>query len=359
MSRKLTNYRLNGKPSTSIRVRNKQVSAKLPDSNSAFCQSVYDFVKLLIDNELPRSLLDRQKEITRGQGRHSPDNNTAIFTTFDSQTYEPKYSGKKKAISTKYKLIFLDDLNQFHLTYNNFDYTQDISDSWNTFFINRVCKHWINAESQDAFSSYGISTADFSPENLYGVISRWFDGKRAEIQKKTPIDPRKKNLWRKSWYARNALKKRRVSSLNSLGISAECCEPFEEPLCHSDSEELPDKTVLKVGLQWRSPVFAALCEVADRVTVGATCPASIRSSAPNRRLIETRRRPAQRMNIEAKVPMNLVSDAYCAKFLKSLPEPEQKALTNKPPSGLAEFYFKLTREHPNLFTSTQLNLSNL
>jgi hypothetical protein len=138
--------------------------------------------------------------------------------------------------------------------------------------------------------------------------------------------------------------KRRVHSLKQLGISPECCEPFEEPLCHSDSEELADRTVLKLNLPWRSPVLKSLCEVADRATVQATCPAR-----HDGRLLEVCRRPAQNTSEQAKVPMNLASDCYSDKFFGSLPEPDQKGLTTQPPSGLAEFYFKLTQDHPSLF----------
>ncbi|OAV88057.1 hypothetical protein PTTG_12271 [Puccinia triticina 1-1 BBBD Race 1] len=347
MSRKLTNYRLNGKQSKSLRAQNKQISAQLPSPNSAFCQSVYDFIKIIIGDQGDGTVPVDQKAISESIETRRLHNQTTFLVEIPS-SYKPEYAGKKKSILTKYKWVFLHNLKEFNISHSNFDYTQPASSTWNSLIITLLCKHWTYAETQNAFSAYAIDLDDMDPTKLSGVITRWFNGKKALFAQKKQIDPAKKNAWRRSWYARNVLVKRRVRALKSLGIPAECCEAFEEPLCHSDTEELADNTLQKLKLPWRSAVLADLCAVADRATFQATCPAKA-----DHRLLETRRRPAQSINEKAKVPMNLPRDAYDTEFLKSLSEPEQRELTKKPPSGLTNFYFQLTQNHSNLCMLTQ------
>ncbi|OAV87962.1 hypothetical protein PTTG_29214 [Puccinia triticina 1-1 BBBD Race 1] len=350
MSRKTYDYRLNGRQSRSIRVHNKQMSAWLPSSNSAFCQSVYDFIKLLINNELSISVPDDQLSTAQALRKDQLKDQTS-FLNCDLSSYKPECAGKKKSISTKYKVIFLYDLKQVNLTHNNFDYTQDAICNWNTTFIELLCKHWTYAESQNAFSAYPINVDDIDLEKLYGVILRWFNGKKVRFSQKKHLDPAKTRNQRRNWQTRTVLMNRRVASLKLLGISAECCKPFEEPFCHSDTEELEDATLRKVNLPWRSPALAALCNAADKMTLQRTCPAKI-----DRRLLETRRLPATKSLKQAKVPMNLPGDSYDPEFMKSLSEHEQKDLTRTPPSGLAEFYCKIVRDHPDIFNPTQFPL---
>ncbi|KAA1078341.1 hypothetical protein PGT21_033811 [Puccinia graminis f. sp. tritici] len=345
MPKQTTNFRLNGKPS-SIRVQNKHSSTWLPSSNSAFSQSVYDFIKLLIDHkQLPQPVTDDQLAAAEALEKHRLQDQTCFFN-FDLSSDQSELAGKKKSISTKYKLLFLDDIKNMNLTHHNFDYAETASSTWNTILMKLLCKHWLHAHSQNAFDSYPINVKHLEPENLYGVILRWFNGKKVFFARKKPEDPTKKAMQRRNWSTRKTLRDRRVASLEVLGINPECCKPFEEPLCHSDTEELEDMTLRKVKLPWRSPALAALCEVADRVTIQRMCPAK-----KDRRLLETRRRPAQSTNDQAKVPMNLCGDSYDGEFFKFLPEPEQKHLTRTPPSGLADFYCKVVQEHPHLFDS--------
>jgi hypothetical protein len=40
-------------------------------------------------------------------------------------------------------------------------------------------------------------------EKLYGVIARWFNGRKSLFSQKK--DPKKKEAWRRSWYAQNAV----------------------------------------------------------------------------------------------------------------------------------------------------------
>ncbi|POW12828.1 hypothetical protein PSHT_07964 [Puccinia striiformis] len=100
-------YRREGIPSDSSRQYNKQMSKFLPKFDTPFCQSIYDFIKMLIVIENRPN--PNYPVITFMINKDSLDDRSVFFDP-NALLEVVGYAGKKKSIPTNYKLLFLKHL---------------------------------------------------------------------------------------------------------------------------------------------------------------------------------------------------------------------------------------------------------
>ncbi|KNZ48737.1 hypothetical protein VP01_544g10 [Puccinia sorghi] len=258
---------------------------------------------------------------------------------------KPVYTGKKKSISAHYGLIFLKDLERLNLQHRTFDWTSPASANHNEIMIQLIGKHWTYAKSDGAFAAYPIDPEDVTPEKLTGVITRWFIGTPEAVMKsKTVDDLDKQKLSQKKGRWRAKLASHHTESIRSLvGESSPCVEPFNLSRCHSDTEDYPGGRQGRLKLRWRSATFTSLCELADNRSIQRIRQESGRHFSAGQ-LFETKRRPTDKIEENAMVPMNLPLDCYDEGYLNSLSKQARRELTTKAPCGLAEAYFKIKRQ---------------
>ncbi|WAR57085.1 hypothetical protein PtB15_8B130 [Puccinia triticina] len=192
-------YPFHAIPSNSSRYYNKQMSGVLPSFNLPFCQSIYDFIKMLIGIDYTRS---STSQLFVPVDKHILEDRSVFIEPITFPT-SPVYAGKKNSISTHYRLLFMKDLERLNLHNFSFDWTSPASSTCNNIMIQLISKHWTYASTQGAFSKYPIDPAHETPFNISGVITRWFNGKRERVRKeKNPEDAervkllRKKSRWR-------------------------------------------------------------------------------------------------------------------------------------------------------------------
>ncbi|KAI9605675.1 hypothetical protein H4Q26_004040 [Puccinia striiformis f. sp. tritici PST-130] len=109
-------------PAKSKRHYNKQMSSVLPSLKTPFCQSIYDFTKMLIGTEYTR-------------------NDTPVLCT----------TLNKSVLDDRIK-----DLERLNLRTASFDWISPASSAWNETLVRLISKHWTYASAQGAFSAYPI-----------------------------------------------------------------------------------------------------------------------------------------------------------------------------------------------------------
>ncbi|KAH9455579.1 hypothetical protein Pst134EA_023038 [Puccinia striiformis f. sp. tritici] len=340
-----TNYRRQGEPSKSTRQHNKQMAAFLPKSDAPLCQSIYDFIKMVVAVNItclnpPVSSLKLDATLV---------NDRRVFVDRIALPTEPDYQGKKKSISTNYAVIFSKDLDCLNLQYRSFDWTSPASSNWNEMMIQLISKHWTHAHSQEAFSAYPIDPKHETPTTVIGVITRWFNGRRDLIRKgRTKAEIKKEKLARKKSRQRSNLAFNRTKSIkNVVGANSPCLKAFDESRCHSDTEDCPDGKRLKVQIPWRSSTFAALCMLADTKTVERLRQETGRNFQSGQ-LFEIGRHRSDKVEELEMVPMNLPLDCYDTAYFDSLTEQGRRELTTTPPCGLAEIHFQMMKSRSHI-----------
>ncbi|KAI7942573.1 hypothetical protein MJO28_012600, partial [Puccinia striiformis f. sp. tritici] len=329
-------------PAKSKRHYNKQMSSVLPSLKTPFCQSIYDFTKMLIGTEYTRN----DTPVLCTTLNKSVLDDRIVFLQAITLASSPDLVGKKQSISTNYRLFFQKDLERLNLRTASFDWISPASSAWNETL------HWTYASAQGAFSAYPINPEHETPETILGAPGGWFNGQREIVRKgMTKTELEKTKLAKKKCKRRSiacTLATHQTTSMKSLiGDNSPCVVPFEESRCHSDTEDLPNGATAKLKLSWRSAVFAALSEMADWRTVEQSRQEAGRCFSSSQ-LLKTRCSAAMREEEDTMVPMNLPLDCYDDGFLKSLSDQQaRRELTNKPPCGLVEIYFQLVQKRPS------------
>ncbi|POW17589.1 hypothetical protein PSTT_00305 [Puccinia striiformis] len=306
-------------PAKSKRHYNKQMSSVLPSLKTPFCQSIYDFTKMLIGTEYTRN----DTPVLCTTLNKSVLDDRIVFLQAITLASSPDLVGKKQT-----------------------------SSAWNETLVRLISKHWTYASAQGAFSAYPINPEHETPETILGAPGGWFNGQREIVRKgMTKTELEKTKLAKKKCKRRSiacTLATHQTTSMKSLiGDNSPCVVPFEESRCHSDTEDLPNGATAKLKLSWRSAVFAALSEMADWRTVERSRQEAGRCFSSSQ-LLKTRCSAAMREEEDTMVPMNLPLDCYDDGFLKSLSDQQARhELTNKPPCGLVEIYFQLVQKRPS------------
>ncbi|KAI9611192.1 hypothetical protein KEM48_004664 [Puccinia striiformis f. sp. tritici PST-130] len=114
-------------PAKSKRHYNKQMSSVLPSLKTPFCQSIYDFTKMLIGTEYTRN----DTPVLCTTLNKSVLDDRIVFLQAITLASSPDLVGKKQSISTNYRLFFQKDLERLNLRTASFDWISPASSAWN------------------------------------------------------------------------------------------------------------------------------------------------------------------------------------------------------------------------------------
>ena len=153
------------------------------------------------------------------------------------------------------------------------------------------------------------------------------------------------------------LQKHRQQTLSTLDTSQEAKELFDNIKCCSETEKLPDKSLIKIPLPWRSSKFNLLAQKLDKIHVhkkiNTKGPKYIQNyTIENLCAVSTSTTPYEFFD----VPRNLPINCYTPDYFHTLTETQKLLLNLQPPIDL-DTLLKITEiscELTMLFLSDQV-----
>lgn len=179
------------KPYTSVKAINRSVAQYLPQHYEPVCQSLFQFVKLLLNPEeegppYPAPPNEDQISIIASIGLDGTQGPEIID---DDQLDASDVLGKTKKIPRRFLEFVNREIQGLGIQQISFQWDQKVETQWDTLVINVIVKHWLFARSKGAFQDYALNPEFCTKEILFGILSRWLRGQKekyGKVKDKTP-----------------------------------------------------------------------------------------------------------------------------------------------------------------------------
>ncbi|KAA1131828.1 hypothetical protein PGTUg99_028227 [Puccinia graminis f. sp. tritici] len=302
-------------PPTNTRKVNSIYSAVLPKSTSPLCRSVSSFTRTLLDLNTKSSevwkICPSAQDFQIGCSLPS-----SVLIHPISQIPESAASLKSEKIPDLFRVLYLQDLSASGFPGATFAWEHPWESPWNQSIAQFILKHWQHAHQSGVFKIFYIDPIEASNNKLHmGTLHRWFLGRAEGLR-----------LGRFS-----QIQKHRQQTLSNLNITAEHKALFDTLGCSSETEKLPDKSLVKVPLSWRSTEFQLLAQQLDKIHIRKKMSTKGPKYTTNYTIENRRLDPISPISPAfSNVPTNLPINCYAPEYIKTLTDTQKILLNSKP-----------------------------